>query len=181
MGLQYNEQTQQYNTTVQLPRFELPLVKVSDGTFPKASEWARNPVPACRLCDQSICGIGIQPNLSEAFKPGYWMGNGTYYGGLKCFHEEQCGQHCAGHNMTSCPPGMTQFPEPLPGISGYNWGPSEPYGRQGFPYNIVDKVEVPATLPKGDYLLSWRWDCEQTNTIWQSCADVQLLDDDTLI
>ncbi len=28
-------------------------------------------------------------------------------------------------------------------------------------YSIVDQVVIPADLPEGDYLLSWRWDCEQ--------------------
>ena len=32
----------------------------------------------------------------------------------------------------------------------------------------------PAGRAAGDYLLSWRWDCEQTNQIWQNCADVRI-------
>merc|ERR1712185_34906 len=108
------------------------------------------------------------PNLSQPFKPGFWMGNETFYGGWEWFREEQCCQHCMGHNITSCPPGMTQFPEPLPGISGYNWGPSEPIGRQGMPWSIVDKVKVPRSLPTGEYLLSWRWDCEGQAAVWQN-------------
>ena len=66
--------------------------------------------------------------------------------------------------------------------------------------NIVDKVQVPATIEPGDYLISWRWvrvqhfsacpshgclgadgaccaaqDCEQTNQIWQNCGDVTVV------
>lgn len=40
--------------------------------------------------------------------------------------------------------------------------------------NIVDRVMVPAILEPGEYLLSWRWDCEQTDQIWQNCADVTI-------
>lgn len=42
------------------------------------------------------------------------------------------------------------------------------------PYNmeIVDKVRIPADLPAGDYVLNWRMDQEESNQIWQSCADV---------
>lgn len=42
------------------------------------------------------------------------------------------------------------------------------------PYNleIVDKVQVPHDLPQGDYVLSFRWDCEESNQIWASCADI---------
>jgi hypothetical protein len=37
---------------------------------------------------------------------------------------------------------------------------------------IVDHVRIPADLPAGDYVLGWRWDCEESNQIWQSCSDV---------
>ena len=169
--LQYDNHTYQYDTMVRLPRFELPRVVVTAGTYPPGSEWARVGIPSCRLCDASICGPGVPPNMSEPFVPGFWMGNDTYYGGEKWFEEERCSQHCAGHNLTACPPGMTQFEEPLPGISGY----SGLWLRQGMPYSIVDQVVVPAALEPGDYLLSWRWDCEHTHQIWQNCADVRLV------
>jgi methionine-rich copper-binding protein CopC len=41
-------------------------------------------------------------------------------------------------------------------------------------YSIVDEVVIPKSLAAGDYLLSWRWDCEQTHQIWQNCADVSI-------
>jgi len=37
---------------------------------------------------------------------------------------------------------------------------------------IVDRVLIPAGLPAGEYVLGWRWDCEESNQIWQSCSDV---------
>uniref|UniRef100_A0A7S2FV91 Chitin-binding type-4 domain-containing protein n=1 Tax=Haptolina brevifila TaxID=156173 RepID=A0A7S2FV91_9EUKA len=37
---------------------------------------------------------------------------------------------------------------------------------------IVDMVHVPADLPPGEYVLGWRWDCEESNQIWQSCSDL---------
>ena len=39
-------------------------------------------------------------------------------------------------------------------------------------FSMVDKLHVPADLPAGDYSLSWRWDCEQTPQVWNSCSDV---------
>jgi len=39
---------------------------------------------------------------------------------------------------------------------------------------IVDLVKIPADLPAGEYVLGWRWDCEQSNQIWQSCSDVTI-------
>ena len=34
--------------------------------------------------------------------------------------------------------------------------------------NIVDEVRVPEALEPGQYMLSWRWDSEQTNQVWQN-------------
>lgn len=44
------------------------------------------------------------------------------------------------------------------------------------PYNveIVDKVLVPQDLPVGKWVLNWRLDCEESNQIWQSCADISI-------
>merc|ERR1712151_583900 len=41
-------------------------------------------------------------------------------------------------------------------------------------YSIFDKVQVPSTT--GEYVLSWRWDCEQTDQVWNSCADIVITD-----
>jgi predicted carbohydrate-binding protein with CBM5 and CBM33 domain len=37
---------------------------------------------------------------------------------------------------------------------------------------IEDAVKIPKDLPAGDYVLSWRWDAEETAQIWANCADV---------
>ena len=62
---------------------------------------------------------------------------------------------------------MAQFPEPAAGISGYYAqecsaanGHSGCDGLAGFKYSIVDHVKVPSSIAPGEYLLSWRWDCE---------------------
>lgn len=61
-----------------------------------------------------------------------------------------------------------QFPPPLPGLYGFG-------NPTFFKWSIVDKVEVPADLPLGDYVLSFRWDCEQTPQVWNSCSDVRIV------
>ena len=38
----------------------------------------------------------------------------------------------------------------------------------------MDSVAIPATLPPGDYTLSWRWDGEINHQVWQNCADVTI-------
>jgi len=44
------------------------------------------------------------------------------------------------------------------------------------PYNleIVDKVLIPKELPLGEWVLNWRMDQEESNQIWQSCADINI-------
>ena len=39
---------------------------------------------------------------------------------------------------------------------------------------VSDKVRIPADIKPGRYVLSWRWDCEETAQIWQNCADVNI-------
>jgi len=45
------------------------------------------------------------------------------------------------------------------------------------PYNmeIVDVVTMPADLVPGPYVLGFRWDCEESNQIWSSCADIEIV------
>jgi hypothetical protein len=82
-----------------------------------------------------------------------------------------CAQQCSGLNLTMCPPGMAQFVPPADGLSGYTgfYGTHVDGGDDGFPYSLVDKVVVP-DVEEGHYLLSWRWDCEQSHQIWQNCV-----------
>jgi uncharacterized surface protein with fasciclin (FAS1) repeats len=47
-------------------------------------------------------------------------------------------------------------------------------------WKIVDKVQVPEGL-SGDYVVSWRWDSEQTPQVWTSCAIVTIVDPENLL
>jgi hypothetical protein len=40
---------------------------------------------------------------------------------------------------------------------------------------IVDRVHVPTGLAPGAYVLGWRWDAEESNQVWSSCSDVQIV------
>merc|ERR1712039_321593 len=40
---------------------------------------------------------------------------------------------------------------------------------------IVDRLKIPANLKPGKYVLGWRWDCEETDQIWSSCSDVEVI------
>jgi hypothetical protein len=61
-----------------------------------------------------------------------------------------------------------QFPPPV------GPGGAKVKGFRTLPWNIVDRVKVPSELPAGDYVLSFRHDCEQTPQVWNQCADVRL-------
>ena len=39
---------------------------------------------------------------------------------------------------------------------------------------VVDKVLIPADLPAGEWVLGWRWDCEESTQVWNSCSDVTI-------
>ena len=41
--------------------------------------------------------------------------------------------------------------------------------------NIVDRVRVPPVLALGAWVVQWRWDCEQTPQVWNSCGDVTVV------
>lgn len=45
------------------------------------------------------------------------------------------------------------------------------FAKHYFDFGIVDQVKVP-DIPEGKYVLSFRWDVEQTPQVWNQCADI---------
>ena len=43
-----------------------------------------------------------------------------------------------------------------------------------FRLEIVDKLKVPPNLAPGEYVLGWRWDCEESTQVWASCSDISI-------
>jgi len=128
-------------------RTAIPAHRTSVGTNPAGSQWTKNPIPAC----------------------------GDLTGGV------------SGDKWCTYP---AQFQEPLPGLYGYGEGACATLNnvggnkcgaaqqksiREKFKFNIVDKVQIPSDIPPGKYVLSFRWDCEQTPQIWAQCADVTII------
>jgi hypothetical protein len=81
------------------------------------------------------------------------------------------------------------FNPPIPGLFGYGWSAcfsgcgdgksacskeDQEFEEEKFKFNIIDRVVIPEHLPAGQYMLSFRWDCEQTPQIWAQCADVTI-------
>jgi len=63
-----------------------------------------------------------------------------------------------------------EYPMPFSGLTPNQWD-----------FSIVENVALPNDLPLGDYLLSWRWDCESSPQVWFSCADVSIVDVQQLV
>ena len=64
---------------------------------------------------------------------------------------------------------------------GYSWTPGvckcsgHSNGGPLLPnLEMVDQISVPASLTPGDYVVQFRWDCEETDQIWLNCADVRI-------
>jgi len=142
----------------------IPRTVVSEGTFPPGSEWAVNPVPGCYVCDaRTTCGEPLPPI------PGHR--NSSWSEQSECY--ANCDGLTTSKDTGSCPLGTTQFSEPLNGISGFG---ANGVGRGVFGWSLSDEVVVPTNIPAGDYVLSWRWDCEESFQVWQNCANVEVVE-----
>jgi len=125
--------------------------RTASGTRPSNSQWTKNPIPACA--------------------------------------GESAGFMCIG--------GCTepQFEPPIPGLWGL--GPGGGNGCNGckgpfhlrqmyrhckefMDFDIVDEVFIPQ-LEEGDYILSFRWESEQTPQVWTQCADVKIMNNRTVV
>jgi hypothetical protein len=60
----------------------------------------------------------------------------------------------------SCPAHYPGTPEDVGAVPSIFPDPS--HGASKHAYAIEDTLVVPADIPPGDYILGFRWDCEQT-------------------
>ena len=89
-----------------------------------------------------------------------------------------CRDPTGGDLSLSCPgcsasAGGYQFPPPAPGVYGY--GQCLLHGSYTMPFSIVDQLQVPLDIPKGRYVLSFRYDAEQTPQVWNTCASIKIV------
>merc|ERR1712048_5810 len=97
-----------------LPDFDVPSGRVADGaggfiTYYGGTAWTR----------QAHCGA----QCTGETKFGEFVANASQVCSEVCYKCDDGGCHTDGQ---LCPPGQTQFPEPYPGISGYNTNHTEP-------------------------------------------------------
>ena len=84
-----------------------------------------------------------------------------------------CNSTAMGWLDPTCPQGW-EFPPRAPGLHGTGEDVTHP-GEPTFSWTLMDEVEVPADLEAGDYVLSFRWDCEATPQIWNSCSNIKIV------
>merc|ERR1712218_36687 len=126
----------------------------SEGTHPEGSVWTRNPIPACADREGGIftengndCFAADGEAQFEPVVPGV-QGYGIYLVGIHdCPNIAPAGEGCKGH----------------PGVKN----------QASFAFTIGDTLQIPDMAP-GDYVLSWRWDCEQTPQVWNTCANLEI-------
>jgi len=71
--------------------------------------------------------------------------------------------------------GNTTCPDvPAGAGSDRNFTPDPAPGHSASEYALEDGLRVPVDIAPGEYVLSYRWDCEMTSQIWQSCADITI-------
>merc|ERR1712217_11450 len=46
---------------------------------------------------------------------------------------------------------------------------------------FYDQLRVPDHLEPGEYVLGFRWDCESSAQVWQSCADITITGTDVIV
>lgn len=130
--------------------FEIPVA----GLDSAGQHWRRNPIPGCS-CDLGWgCG-GKEEDVLKVHSHGGGSVDLTPYA-----------NH--GPATPACPHGTMFDAGWIPEGEGFLVGTSTSF-------SIVDEVHVP-NVP-GEYILSWRWDCEQTDQVWNSCADIVITND----
>jgi len=157
-------------------RTAIPAVRVSTGTLPQGSTWTRNPIPACDAAAGGAfnikCGNGrgheksdyqFPPAGADGNRPGFLLGG---FGGGSCGGCSQPG----GNNPSFCKKDGPQGPTGQDGPSNCT---AQQVAEHYFTWSVVDKVRIPQ-IPPGEYVVSFRWDCEQTPQIWTTCSDITI-------
>jgi len=120
-------------------------------------QWKLNPIPGC-ACDNGLsCG-----SKSDSLR------------GSSCTYPEASTYTHKGSSTPACPTG-TMFE---PGFTQFTQGYLTQFAGQkgGNTFSVMDEVNVPNE--PGEYVLGWRWDCEETDQVWNSCADIIITDGD---
>jgi len=133
-------------------RTAFKAIRVDDtntgGVQPEGSTWTKLPLPNCYNTDCRDARLQFDPVAPGVFG----QGTGMWYPAGK-------GER----------PGYSQY-------ASKEQSQQELYDRmqKHYDFSVVDKVAVPANAKPGRYVLSWRWDAEQSPQVWGNCAVVEI-------
>lgn len=126
---------------------------VSEGTSPNGSTWAMNPIPR------------IDFDSKSSGQPKGFTGCEMPAKGMKCRQFDPPCQEDPNNPWWDTDAGPTSHRNV--DVQGRCSGDLTSAA-------IVDKVVLPKDLPAGDYVVGFRWDCEETAQIWSNCADITI-------
>jgi len=136
-------------------------VDVHVGTKPAGSTWRMNPIP----------GIN-QPSFTHYYGHGKDACNVSHTG-----IPLPTGRGCMEFEPIACDEDAPN-PEPWRAVPGYGHpaGPELMGKCSGNLINaaVVDQILIPHDTPPGEYVLGFRWDCEESAQVWSSCSDVTI-------
>ena len=92
--------------------------------------------------------------------------------GYNCTIAEQ-GVHTAYEQSSGAFPCETGYQFDPPWSTGFGYWGSGAHYRERLYFTMVDKLVVPPT--PGKYVLSWRWDAENSPQVWGNCADILIV------
>jgi len=116
--------------------------------LPVNSTWRKGPIPRAPWA-WSHTGASFEPMCEEGDACTSY--HGPNFSGPGC-----------GDDRTSCSSGA--YPCECSG-----WGIGDLFRLE-----IVDTLRLPADLEPGEWVLGWRWDCEESTQVWASCSDVTI-------
>jgi hypothetical protein len=155
---------------------DIPAMTLSEGTWPIGSQWRRNPVPACHgpgAANAYGRGGGNQTSFPNAGGT-YSCSKESYRCPPKSISDPTPSPPCDGDTSKFAWNGTYSGPQfdPVGGYPGkyasegiytYGFGNNQGQNAGGeHMFVIVDQVQVPQDIDPGLYVLSHRYDCEQT-------------------
>jgi hypothetical protein len=66
------------------------------------------------------------------------------------------------------------FPNPCKLHNCGTWPGPPGFHPEELSYSIKDRVKVPSHFEPGNYTISWRWDCEESQQVWTNCGDITI-------
>jgi len=118
----------------------------------------------CKVPEEGIIGV-TEACFNEGHLDFYGNTSWIYYKSKTNFDPDNWTPIDAVRTKSGTyPPGSewAKIELPIPPESGASWA-------------FKDLVQVPSDIPEGDYILSFRWDCQRSAQVWSSCANIKIV------